>query len=244
MAFQEDGSYGIYEVEERPAGIGVAMEISPTFNRRMCDLFRAWKKVYGKMAIVVSAERSAGDDELLREYLGVKIWKGLPPAIDGFLYFVRAEPHEVEYHQLGARSVTTLRTKGDKRYGVPLGLWRLIPDNPDDNLPWQKGFALKPKQGSKMRNVYLWHPSRPSGTETKGKLKKVIQDKKVHYLQDWVSPETPEFLPEGYFLIRRVFWGWHPEKEQWTCLGGLWNARPNVRLHGATDAIFGEVTCP
>ncbi len=243
MAFQKDGSCGIYEIEERPAGMGVAVEISPAFHHRLRTLYHAWTEAYGRLAIVVSSKRSNGDDELLCEHLGVDVWRGLPPAVDGSLYFVRAEPHEVEYHQLGARSVTTLRTEGDKRYGVPLGLWRRIPDNLDD-LPWQSGFALKPKQGSKMRNVYLWHPSRPKGTETKGKLRKVIQDKKVYYIQDWISPETPEFLPKGYFLIRRIFWGWHPGKKQWICLGGLWNARPNVRLHGATDAIFGEVTCP
>ena len=240
MAFHSDGSIGVYEVEERPSGMGVTMKISPAFAGAFKAIYGVWERTYGNLEFVVSSRREKGDDELVGELMGVKVWKGLPTISDNSLYFVRADPDEKDYYQLGARSVTTIVSKGDKSYGVSLNLWRPIPDS-SENLPWDKGFALKPRQGSKLKDVYLWHPSKFKGTHSKNQLLRAIQEKRVHYFQSWISPETHEFLPQDYFLIRRIYWGWDPIVKKWFCLGGIWNARPNTRVHGAPDALFGEV---
>ena len=41
------------------------------------------------------------------------------------------------------------------------------------------------------------------------------------------------------WMIFRIFYGYDPGKRQWKCLGGNWNARHNLRIHGASDALFG-----
>jgi hypothetical protein len=53
---------------------------------------------------------------------------------------------------------------------------------------------------------------------------------------------TWEMNGSRYYEIWRVFYGFDPETRDWLPLGGVWNARPNtLRLHGASDAIFGAV---
>lgn len=241
MVKRPDGSYGFYEVEERPMGIGIASLISHEFQTRARDMFIAWRGFYRPIAFVVSESRCGKcDDLVLKETLGLTVITGMPKRNGNTLYFVRAEPDEVEFHALSEHSVSTISTEGDKSYGVPLGLWKPIPQN-HDALPWTDGFALKPRQGSKMKHVYLWHPSRVKGIESKNKIKRVIDEGKVAYYQEWLPPERYSLFQEDHFLVRRVYWGWDPRSTRWQCLGGLWNSRPNHRIHGATDSVFGEI---
>lgn len=41
------------------------------------------------------------------------------------------------------------------------------------------------------------------------------------------------------WMIFRVFCGYNCQTKHWECLGGNWNARHNLRIHGASDALFG-----
>lgn len=242
MVVREDGEVGIFEIEERPSGIGLSMALSRQFDERMRALYGAWSRTFGPVDVVLSSARKRGDESELEKRLGMKMHSGPPEHLNGSLYLVRAEPEEVAYHLLVPRSMSTVRFKGDKEYGHLLGWWHPVPADPKD-LPWETGFALKPARGSKLRGVHLFHPDKPNGTITRTKAERLVREGAVHYVQPWIAPERHSFLPDGHFLFRRVFFGWNPESHSWECLGGLWNARPNVRGHGASDAIVGPVEC-
>lgn len=241
LAVQPDGSLGIYEIEERPAGMGISATLNEVFRGRLSNLVEKWQREYGPISIVISHRRNSGDDFVLENLMGVKVVKELPPEeCWNHLFLVRANPDEKEYWDFAHRSISSLRSKGDKSYGLALGLWTRIPE--DTNLlPWDKGFALKPKQGSKTKGITLWHPSKMKGTATRTRIEDEINSGRAKYVQGWIEPERHKFLPPNYYLIRRVFWGWDPVLNKWNYLGGNWNARPNVIIHGATDSIHGCV---
>lgn len=64
MTRQADGSFSIFEVEERPSGIGITREVSPEFNYELMDIFQKWEKSYGEISIIVSKKREEGDSLL------------------------------------------------------------------------------------------------------------------------------------------------------------------------------------
>ncbi len=243
-ACQSDGSIGVYEVEERPCGMGMGMQYHPYFCEHFSRLFRRWYQTCGKITSVVSPHRvNSCDDTAWASELRLDIKYTYDVPEDG-IYWVRADPHETDYHSLVSSSLTTICNEGDKTYGPKLGLWKEIPQNPDE-LPWEVGFAIKPLQGSKMENLYLWKPRARDlgGIVTRTRILKEIERGNVAFYQEWIDPEYPCFLPDGYFMIRRVFFGWDVDSEGWDCLGGFYTARPGqqCRLHGASDATFGII---
>lgn len=241
-ALQDDGTVGVYEVEERPCGIGMGVLCHPYFKEHFTALFRQWQEICGSIELIVSPERiHSSDDHEWADELGIKV--RYTPEIDGAYYWVRADPPDTIFHELVPRALTTIITEGDKRYGVPLNLWGNIPDD-ISSLPWEEGFALKPLQGSRMQNLYLWNPKgkKEAGLVTRGKIAKVIEEGKVAFVQEWLEPERPTFLPERSFLLRRVFFGWNLMDTVWECLGGFYTVRNRqYRLHGASDALFGMI---
>jgi hypothetical protein len=234
-----DGTLGIYEIEERPAGIGIACSLNPEFKTR----FRSWLKSYDwNLAVVISHRRTNHDDGIWTSSFGIPLIKDEdhPPEVpEDYALLVRAEPEEEEYWPFASRALFPIRLEGWKGYGLRLALWEPIPE--DLNLlPWDEGFALKPYQGSKMRDVLLWHPSKAPGIATRTKVENMIKSGRVAYWQRWIPPEQHSFIPTNYYLIRRIYFAYSPD-QGWIYLGGLWNARPNLRIHGASDAVFGSV---
>ena len=234
-----DGKLGIFEIEERPAGIGISCLVNSEFKCR----FQKWLGSYEwNLAVVISHRRTTHDDGIWTREFGIPLFKeDGPPKIQGdYSLLVRAEPDEKEYWSLESRALFPIRLKGWKGYGIELGLWEPIPEDLD-RLPWEEGFVIKPHQGSKMKGIFLWHPDKLPGTSTRKKIKEAILSGQAVYWQRWIAPESHDFLPPGYFLIRRIYFGFDPHKKRWDYLGGLWNARPNLRVHGASDAIFGPL---
>lgn len=220
----------VYEVEERPAGVGIALEVNTDFQQRMKALLEIWPS----FDVVVSPLRRGGDDHLWRRILT------LPSALEGEgLVLVRAEPDEKEFHPLRARSVAPITLKGWKGYGLELGLWREI--NSPEELPWEEAFVLKPLQGSKMRDVEIWHPrlrKEVGGVSTRKRVEQTLSRCGKMFLQEFFPPMRRGEL----FVVYRVYFGYNPVEKAFVCLGGLWNGRPNqLRLHGASDAVFGPL---
>ena len=223
----KDGKLVIYEIEDRPAGIGVSILASSVFAEKFKELKRLWPK----FEAVISPRRNGSDDEVW-----LSIAKG---PVNGSLVLVRAEPDEKEFHYLGPKSISTIITEGDKSYGVPLGLWTEV--SSADELSWEKGFVLKPLRGSKCKNVELWSPGKKGGgISTKSRIIRVLEEQGKMFLQDFVAPMDCPNL-QGFSMIYRFCFGFHPIKNAYVPLGGLWAARPNQKIHGAGDTIFGPL---
>lgn len=223
-----DGVLGLYEIEERPAGIGVSAMLNPGFSRKLQEMKNSWPE----FDVLVSSKRKSSDD-----HLWSNIETGKP---NGRLLLIRAEPEEEEFHSLESQSVSTLLKKGDKSYGLSLGLWKKIHSR--EELDFDKAFVLKPLQGSKTRDMYLWHPERLPGTVTRTKIENaLISHKDGMFMQLYIDPMRIDISGEQHCMMYRVYFGLDPKEKTWKFLGGLWNSRPNVKIHGASDAVFGPV---
>jgi len=228
---QLSGNWLIFEVEERPAGLGLSSKINPPFKECLFRMKRLWPEFFA----LISPKRTGFDDFLWLGQDHVRI--GGPEDLPSHsLVLVRAEPEEEEYHILEQRSISTLKTKGCKMYGERLGLWRKVSIN---DINWDIPFVLKPLQGSKTKGIYIWHPQRKKehGCSTRSQILRAFQNSPTMYMQDWIEP----FKRGDHYLILRVYYGWDPEEKRWKCLGGVWNSRPNLLVHGAKDSFFGPI---
>lgn len=230
-----DGTFRIYEVEERPAGIGVTSKINSQFTEALTAVRREWPN----FTVVISRARTGSDDHL---WISTANHNGNKSQ----LVLVRAEPEEYEYHQYVGRSVSSVVNKGNKSYGVPLSWWRLI-QFAEPNLPWHKPFVIKPIQSSKCRDVEVWLPNQSpqarrfrNGSSTQERILQTLEHRREMYLQDFYEPMEVEGAGDMHMILR-VFYGYLPSRREWICLGGCWNARSNVVVHGASDAVFGPL---
>lgn len=241
----------LFEVEERPSGIALTAAINPQFRDLFADLREHWENVFGRpIAWVISEsyqQEGETDDALLADFFRIPIYYGVPPSVNGTLLYVRSLPSEKTYHSLAERAISTVAVEGDKQYGNTLGWWSTLPSE----LPWRNGFATKPRQGSRMRKgIYLFPPpeylgkatSHFHGRATRARIEQARDNGEIGYIQPWIWPEKHGFLPDEYWLVRRVYFGLYPDTRQWKCLGGFWNACPSLRVHGTRDAILGCVT--
>ncbi len=224
-----DGHLGIYEVEERPAGIGFTGLLNAQFQSKLAALRQKWPSI----SVVLSPNRRAGDDYLWTEVVS--------EVSNGHKVLVRAEPEESDYWPLEGRSISSVRSKGDKSYGVAFGWWREV--NSTNDLPWDETFVLKPMQGSKARGIAIWDPQRRNGASTRSQVERA---RAAAGGRVFLQPFIPALAGrEGYaFKMLRMFYGYDPELHFWQCLGGSWTARNNLRLHGSSDSLFGPVLVP
>lgn len=232
----QDGNLGIYEIEERPSGIGLTRILNPDFQQRL-DLIRTtWPVI--KSVVSDDPRRKATDDHLWIDKL--------EPENTEDLVLVRAEPEETDYHFLEPRSVSSLKKKGDKSYGEGLGLWRRV--TKPDEIDFESGCVIKPLQGSKTRDVFIYVPGpgskRPPGASSRGRIEQAVNDAAESggvFCQSYFPPMESGISDEFKWMIYRVFFGYNTNTANWECLGGSWNARYNLKIHGAGDSLSGPV---
>jgi hypothetical protein len=219
--------FHFFEIEERPAGVGMTSMHSPSFADNLGKLTSVWPHF---KVLVSEARQGAGDDYLWREIV-------TPQQVhDSDLLMIRAEPEETEFHQFANRSVSSLIEKGNKVYGEKFGWWSKV--SSEHELPWKSPFVIKPCQGSKARGLEIWDPiKKRKGCSTKSRIIKTLSRAGKMYCQPLADPITHE---DG-MMFYRIFYGYDPRSSEWVCLGGCYNVRPNLRIHGASDAFFGAL---
>lgn len=221
-----DGQLVVYEVEERPAGVGISSIVNPEFGKRFVELASTWQP----FSVVVSPFRRATDDSLWQEQLP---WGNH----ESGLVLVRAEPEEQQFHLHEPNSVSSLKRKGDKGYGEALGLWQKVKFS--DELNWSESFVLKPLQGSKLKDLEIWDPQRRPGSSRREVVEQTLAASPRGMFCQKLFPPMESGIARFPWMIFRVFFGYDHKCNEWKALGGNWNARHNLRIHGATDAIFG-----
>jgi|GEM_PF-4536891 len=246
---RSDGTLGLYELDEHPAGLGFLQELEP----ETCDLLSDWKEQFPGLAYTVSPRR-AGDccdcRWLPRLTPDEALTAGRP-------LFVRTAVEDEGrcLPQLQPLAALSHTTEGQKGYGVPLGLWTMLPLNGDPITPsyleelgvvWDEPQVFK-TNGSRCKGVVLWHPSRKvreavGGYSTQTKICTRLQEHVPWYRQPLHLPQTFEHDGKAYYWIHRVFWAWYRAERAYKYIGGVWCARPsNILNHGTSESIFGPV---
>ncbi|MFA5023657.1 MAG: hypothetical protein WC523_01700 [Patescibacteria group bacterium] len=231
-----NGTVKIFEIEERPAGMGTMNELHPGFKQRLKKAQQDWPLI----KLLVSPKRAGQDD-----YLWVEETSPEEARQSTDCLLIRAEPEEIIFHEFETRSVSSLKRKGDKSYGLPMGLWEEVTVNDLPRLDWSKGFCLKEKQTSKTRGIEIWHPRKNQlssqgigGVSTRTRIENILKEKGSMYYQPFIEPMES---PVGQPMIFRIFFFYDFDKLEYVYAGGFWNSRPNLKIHGATDAVVGLV---
>lgn len=239
-----DGKPQVYEIEERPAGLGVSSILNPGFLTRLLPYVREQEKeVNAPWAIFVSSLRDgSSDDDVFAKAANIPIYRGpvSEQQLASHAWYVRAKRHERDVAaQFTLRSLSSIAHEGDKSYGVGLGFWGKINSSfvPDFSVP----FAVKPASGSRFEEVLLFNPSKKDGAgfATKTKILEAIRSGRVQFMQPFHPPEEASHLGDEYRLIRRAYFVWSPKEKRYVSLGGLWMATPTSRVHGTRDAVSG-----
>lgn len=226
-----DGRLAVYEIEERPAGAGICSIVNPLFKHRLNEISAHWPA----FVVLTSPRREeVGDD-----YLWTRVVHGFPDALkNGHAVLVRAEPDEHEFHGLAARSISSVRQKGNKFYGVPMGLWHRVSTAQD--LPWDQAFCIKPCVGSKMVGVEIWDPAKRHGHSTRARIERTLRQYGAMYCQQFIPPHDTG-LPDRPYGLLRLYYGYNVRVQTWAYIAGHCIARNNIRGHGTADALTGAV---
>ena len=235
----------IFEIEARPAGFGLLLNLFPGFEH----IREFWKPLSSVGAVVLgSREVAAEDTKIFSEIMGWQ-WLSLHECNNGVPDFVWArgssldDGNGVNLARLERRALAPLRSHGDKTYLLKMGLADKVGHS--SPLPWDEPFVVKPQKGSKSDNVLLWHPTMSkkngSGLSTKGKIEKTLDEERSFIMQPLILPQAEEQCGKHGFTIWRVYFAYDIRNSSWGFAGGLWNWRQCLKVHGASDSIFGAL---
>ncbi len=243
----EHGRPLVYEIEERPAGLGVTCILRPDFMEQVKKYLREQEEASGApFALFISeARKNSSDDALFTDMIGARLFEG---EVDDrtlleFAWYVRASRDEYDVDErFNSRSLSSIRYEGSKRYGARMGLWTEFGREWEPD--WSEPFVVKPASGSRFEQVLLWHPKPGAGFATRTKVTTAIREGRVCYRQEFHAPEHVDVSGKNFSRIRRAYFIWSPLERTYACLGGIWVATPTARVHGTRDSICGPLLAP
>jgi hypothetical protein len=245
FASDEDPSRGLFEIEARPAGFGVLMTMFPHLRS-----FSECLRPIGPAGTVVLASRkvAAEDTRIFSDVMGWK-WLSKRECGNGIPDKVWARGSEldadsgVSLERLEKRGLAPLTNHGDKTYLLDMGLAEPIFD-PED-IDWDQPFVVKPQKGSKSDAVLLWHPEekrkKTGGIYTKTKITKTLKEDRAFIRQHFMFPERERMCSKDGFTIWRIYFLFDARIGEYRFVGGMWNWRPCLKIHGAKDAVMGGI---
>lgn len=236
-----------YEVEARPAGLGVYFSLA-----KQADFYpqASWKEIFKQFPLKIgfkicpSLIESSEDLRAFAEDLGFPFWgpDEIPP--NEYLLFIRAKNNEPGVEVFENRAIAPLLKDGNKKYLLKQGLGKVFKDVSE--LPWNVGYAVKPLTGARLEGLEIFPPchlKKAKGSSTKSRILKRLENARENSIdfvvQPFISPQREIIEGKEGWTIWRIFFGYKKEKDEWEFLGGWWNWRPNLRVHGASDAVFG-----
>ena len=231
----------IYEVEARPGGIGLMLSLAALKRINQC------KKALSKCRCkgLVNLQSSIYDDVLVAKILGIPYYENFPGKTDG-PYWIRSD-QRIGSDELEKVSLVPIRLDGDKTYLVRLNMAEILVK---ERLNWSAPFVAKPLRGSRMEGVEIYFPNSfkknfGSGISTKSRILRTISG--TYIVQKFIFPKREEIDGVKGWTIWRLFFCWGSSSDcldghgKYQFMGGLWNWRPTLRVHGASDAVFGLI---
>jgi len=241
----------LYEIEDSPAGIGLANLCVPGFKEKLRRL--SWRKV----VVLINPKKrlKGGDDHLWTKVVGLDQIKEIEDCwIAPRLNFSEA------LAKLKEKSIWPLKFRKSKLYGRGW-LWQEIKvQEMEKFVNWAvnkekwEGVVFK-SDGSKSQMIRIWLPSGRKkeaikwlkrrdliGTWTMKAIRKDTTFWPSIYAQKFFWPVPLKINEKHMFGIFRIYVGFNTERREWQILGGWLNARPSLLVHGASDAIFVPIT--
>jgi hypothetical protein len=251
---QNNLNIGIYEIEDSPAGIGLATLIVEGFQRKLQGL--GWNKVI----VLVPPRGKGGEDFLWAETIEIRDENELSQIKLPEDCWIAPRFENLPLELIG-RSIWPVRHRKDKGYLEKMGLavrWdgktpleKIV--NEYANKHKEDGIVFGAFQGSKAEKIAILLFGRASkkAQEWLGEsggigiwsLKATEERIKREgwnsvYIRPFIWPMEVIVNFRRMYGIFRIYFGYSTKKREWIPLGGFLNARPSLLIHGASDAIF------
>lgn len=236
----KDGVLAIYEIEERPCGVGVTLHENADFRPRFEAVRRTWPEI-----VSVRADERVTDDSLWMREVSLEEAHTVDAAL-----LVRSRPEDARYHALEPRAISTVTLEGDKRYGIALGMWTPMTWVEDgeggyiDNFP-SSSFVAKPLQGTRARSVLVYMPKEEraplprrarKSLATEGQVRRAVQRQPM-VMQPFIWPQQRG----EEFLIYRMYFAYNTQQHEYVPVGGMWTATDELVVHGTDRSTFGPL---
>lgn len=234
-----------YEFEDRPAGIGVdhLLRQRLTGQGSIEGIQTHIAEAFGSEVVVVRhADAYPSDDGVaLRVTDDIR-------SVNGNVILVRGEPHmfgdEETYTELASKSISTIRTEGDKSYSLNVPEFEALEITSPVEMPRpDASFMLKKPQGSKAKGVSLYlNPEDRKiygerGTVTHGKASRLVDEAGRMILEKFKPPVRVAGMGNMALRVMALV-----GKERTDVIGGCYVVRPELIVHGASNSFAGLVT--
>jgi hypothetical protein len=238
-----------YEVEERPAGMGITDQVMQSIGHTTFgkNILSHLENTLGELPVVKRHPNAKENDDGL--LLPVETFTPTRLKIPGNRpILVRAEPEDMAAHPhidaATAATIAPIAEKGKRQYRVTTGFADLITS--PQTLPTNESFVLKTLQGSKAKGVKISLSKQDAAqmgnrdTVTRGKAVAFVQSEGGVLLERFV-PGTPVRMNQAIMghMILRIFALTNANTAN--VIGGAYMARPGHLVHGSNDAISGAV---
>lgn len=249
---------GIFEVEARPAGLGISAMAFPDLNQYFQGANEQVLTGGHKVAVkVLPYARAAMHDSitekaLFAESIGAPIYGPgeLTEPEEGTLYYVYGDSAEAgdDVAAFERQSLFPVRDDGNKDYLITMGLAEAAsPALIAQKLAGGETFAMKPRRGMWAQDCYIKTASgkegKINGRDTASKIQGAVDaDPDAYLVQPLHMPGKIDLGLEKPLLgMARVFALHNQETGNFDVVGGVYVARSNIKLHGTSDAVTGRM---
>ncbi|HZP55621.1 MAG TPA: hypothetical protein VFB03_02530 [Candidatus Saccharimonadales bacterium] len=233
-----------YECEERPAGFGIQELIERRHNEQgIRDRLQqhSMATLGSELVAVHHPDALPNDDHLALDVVSLA-------SLNGHAVIARGEPHmftdEADYRRLASASISTIRSEGDKTYSLQVDEFGAETISDVDELPpKEESFVLKNTQGSKCRGVSIYLSKADQkkygkkGIVTYTRMQnRLLENPTPHILDKFKPPISVNGIGN---MALRVLAFVHADRVE--VIGGVYVVRPELLVHGASNAVAGLV---
>jgi len=241
------GQIYTYEVEERPAGMGISDRLMQEVAGHSIGrpILNHLETTFGMMPVVKRHPNAlVNDDDML-----LRVEQFMPTRLtaNGRPVLLRAEPADMASHpkrdEATALAIAPIMEKGKRSYRLVTGMAQLITQV--TMLP-EGSYVLKTLQGSKAKGVKIFLAEKDSktlgsnrDTHTRSQMQAMVASEGAVLAEPFVPGISVEVGGTMGRMILRVFA--LVEVDRIEVIGGAFMARPGHLVHGSKDALSGVV---
>lgn len=269
---RDDTELGIYEIEANTAGLGFLKLAGIPADRIIAQALQ--KHGISAIAMAIAESRATQGAELRffmedmrRHGLTVTEVSCDEQDLNGTPIWLRAgeEDHAQIRHLEGSSILLYRDGGGHKIYLLDLGGGKLLSEFSSVDAffaAYSDGFTIKPWRSWGTKEVFFYVPEQPwkkmGWTEPRARtaIGSILTDPseaKRFVAQPFFAPglreeATPSEKPGQTGKIKRFCRAWRVcavyTPNGYRVIGGLWNERTSLRIHGANDTIWGPILVP
>ncbi|MFO0703635.1 MAG: hypothetical protein U0525_02835 [Patescibacteria group bacterium] len=147
--------------------------------------------------------------------------------------------------EMNQKSVAPLMDHGNKEYLLELAMAKAV--RVEDDVDFTKPCCVKPLNGSKGKDVQIWMPKSDGtrdasceGGATKSQVVRAISANRC-IAQPFIPTGIDTIDGKNYHKLMRLFAVMN-ENMEYEIIPSPYVMRPNVKIHGSSDAINGLIT--